>query len=158
MITIPHLRLSTEELVHWLSTCDEPWLSAAGPTARVGLDAWETDHGGLVYRLDACRMATVGAAYEEMASQFRFPSYFGHNLNALRDVMTDDAVLVGVKTVVYVSQPKRLLSHEPEGAALALLETFWDVARCWNTPEMPADGESPPCVPFHFLFEDIGEV
>ena len=45
--------------------------------------------GGVVKRLDSARMTEPAALFAEFADKLEFPSYFGHNWDALVDCLDD---------------------------------------------------------------------
>ena len=74
--------------------------------------------------------------YASVASVLALPDWFGHNLDALADCLTDLAWLpAGPRMLVWVG-PDRLGSADPDGYA-ALAQTLAQVA------EQSADGSRP---------------
>ena len=74
--------------------------------------------------LDGRRMRTKEAAHAYIARKLSFPEYYGGNLDALYDCLTD----VGCETelvVKYVRSLRRRLGEYGD----RLLETLWDAAR-----------------------------
>ena len=67
---------------------------------------------------DFARLGTPDALYDHLATELRFPSYFGRNLDALHDCLTD------------ISTPTRLiLTGASAPVAQRFLPVFRDAAR-----------------------------
>jgi RNAse (barnase) inhibitor barstar len=71
------------------------------------------------YVLDGSRVRTKAAMLDALASAMRFPDYFGHNLDALNDVVND--LPAGEHTLVWQS-PQTLAKADP-----ANYEQFVDI-------------------------------
>jgi RNAse (barnase) inhibitor barstar len=50
---------------------------------------WLEGHGYKSYRFDAATWATLEAFHEEVSKTLRFPDYYGRNLDALSDCLSD---------------------------------------------------------------------
>ncbi|MBQ1256051.1 MAG: barstar family protein [Clostridia bacterium] len=73
------------------------------------------------YVIDGAKMADRRAAHEEIAGAMCFPEYYGHNLDALFDMLSTFEGHVSVKNV-----PAALNALGSYG--LSLLKTFYDAA------------------------------
>ncbi|MEV6964415.1 barstar family protein [Hamadaea sp. NPDC051192] len=61
--------------------CDDPWVGAE--TAEL------LKRGGSVFRLDGRKLRDRGSLFTAFARELSFPSYFGHNWDALVDCLHD---------------------------------------------------------------------
>ncbi|ASW55752.1 barstar family protein [Plantactinospora sp. KBS50] len=59
------------------------------PTLLDQTIAWLDQHGYQIVQLDAARWETEDDLHRDVADAFDFPDYYGHNLDALRDCMSD---------------------------------------------------------------------
>ncbi|MDQ3558345.1 MAG: barstar family protein, partial [Pseudomonadota bacterium] len=103
-----------------LSDTREPYVyCVAGLEASV-LDQIVTSAAGdqRVFILDGREMRTIWGFFAEFADKFEFPSYFGENLNAFYDVMTDLAWLKASGFVSIVHHSDKVLANEEYGLDL----------------------------------------
>lgn len=63
--------------------------------------------------------ATRRAFYDVLARELRFPDWFGHNLDALRDALTDLSWLPAGEVVLVWDEPAAMEGREPLLAVLA---------------------------------------
>jgi RNAse (barnase) inhibitor barstar len=54
--------------------------------------AWLEDHQYRIDNFDCSKWKTVEAMHEELAGRLEFPDYYGRNLDALNDCMSDIAI------------------------------------------------------------------
>jgi barstar (barnase inhibitor) len=92
--------------------------------------------GYLVYRLDCTTWTSEAAMHESLRSVLRFPEYYGKNLNALSDCMTDLVVPEqgGVAIVfdsydVYTRGPGSSHASHEQTAAGAILSIMASASR-----------------------------
>lgn len=110
------------------ATSEETWqLGGCPPDQVVG----RTLHGS--------EIATFDDLYTALAREFSFPSYFGRNLNALRDSMTDLEWLPACGYVVVFTDADRILRDEGEDGLRILLDVLMDIQASWAAPV--EDGE-----------------
>jgi RNAse (barnase) inhibitor barstar len=102
--------------------------------------------------LDGRAMRTFESAFEEFASRLNFPGYFGRNMNALRDCLTDLAWLPADGYVFVVCNAEGILRDEPPADRDAILRVLERVANEWagpaGDPRFPVDAPRP----FHVVF------
>lgn len=116
-----------------------------------GPDAW-AEAGHTVRILDGSRMRTLEAVYTELASQFSFPEYFGHNLDALWDCLTDLAWLpAGQGYVAVFTNLDELLVEARPADLVTLTRMLDDVAAYWKAASPEAEDADQPPVPFHVV-------
>lgn len=90
--------------------------------------------------IDGADCRTTKRFLKEIAEAFKFPSYYGQNLDALNDCLNDLEWLGKPNYVLIVKNSNKFLSEEPKeikGHVLTLLE---DISKEWaNVPNY--DGE-----------------
>ncbi|GHE36476.1 hypothetical protein GCM10017673_43850 [Streptosporangium violaceochromogenes] len=85
------------------------------------------------HRIDGDHITTSAEAMDAIAEALSFPGYFGHNLDALYDCLTDLKWLSPGEHLLVWSQPASLLSRDP-AAYEAIRNTLHD-AVADDTPE-----------------------
>jgi hypothetical protein len=86
-------------------------------------------------------------------NKFAFPNYFGKNLHALYDCLTDADVLPSLGYLVVLRKYEQLLIEGKDGDGQAFLDTFMRAAEERSVPirdGAPWDREA---TPFHLLLE-----
>lgn len=130
-------------------------LGTAGELAKY-LDALQTGlavaAGGdaVVRALRGAEMRTYAALYGEFASALEFPSYFGNNLNALRECLSDMEWLPGAFYVVAIADADQLLGDEDTGAPAHLFGLLAAIAAEWSQGVVDGPVRRPP-TPFHVI-------
>jgi RNAse (barnase) inhibitor barstar len=84
--------------------------------------------------LDGSKMTTIDDFYDEFAAKLRFPDYFGRNLGALWDCMTDLAWLDADHYLLVVKDSDRILESEDKELAPILVEYLKDAGIEWAIP------------------------
>jgi RNAse (barnase) inhibitor barstar len=74
----------------------------------------------------------------ELARVFAFPSYFGHNWDALHDCLTDLAWLAAPGYTLLLTDAHAILPQRPADFR-AFLDVLTDVGRTWALPQSPPD-------------------
>ena len=88
----------------------------------------------LTIDLDGCQMTSLEECYAEFAKKLNFPPYFGENMNALYDMLTDLSWLSFDNILLVIHQSYLLLDKgnpEDKDALLELLELASDY---WSQP------------------------
>ena len=93
------------------------------------------------------RKASLAGLLKDIGNALNFPDWYGANLDALYDCLTDPEALPGRGRVLFLTGTSRLLRSDPEGYA-TLIEVFQaaasDLARqgspFWVILDSPADG------------------
>ena len=113
--------------------------------------AW-SDAGLVVRVLRGRKMRTWARLFDEMAAAFQFPEYFGENLDALHDCLTDFAWLPPQKGyVVLVAEADELLLDEPPESLTQLIEILRSSCEYWNNPVAEGQPWDRPAIPFHVV-------
>jgi RNAse (barnase) inhibitor barstar len=103
-----------------------------------------------IYRVRGENCTDRDACYDEIARTMEFPQYFGRNLNALLDCLTDGDVVCGHPVVVIVSEAQRFLVDESSAVLAGFLDTFSSAAERWAQGLRWPWNTGP--TPFHIYF------
>ena len=105
--------------------------------------AWSQarDEGTVVRLVRGAKMRTFAAAYDELAAALQLPYYFGENLDALEECLTDLEWLPGPRHLLLVRDADLLLADESD-ADVAMSSLLTVLARAQSVIA-PTDGESP---------------
>ena len=121
-----------------------PWVHLLVLRGGTGLPAAPDGFVARVIAGDAC--VTKSALMAELARVLEFPSYFGHNWDALHDCLTDLAWIPAPGYTLLFTDAHAILRRRP-----ADYRTFLDVlasaGESWATPQAQPDGR--PAIPFH---------
>ncbi len=127
----------------------EPWVSMTfEPIAHQNIP-----EGFLLLELNARNMTTLEGMYKEFAWVFQFPDYFGKNLNALDECLTDLEWLPADGYLVIVKNAEFLLKNESDEILLGLLSTLNDVGREWAVSVNQGEAWDRDSLPFHTVLE-----
>lgn len=102
--------------------------------------------------LDGTRLSSFRGFFDEIATQFKFPTYFGRNFNALNDCLTDLEWVPVTTYAIIVTDAELLLAAETEEDRTALFQLFERVADGWNRPFEPNEMWGRSGRPFHVVF------
>lgn len=118
-----------------LTTADDDDLAAA--TAKLAAD----HPGAAIRRIRATRSRTAPGLFDELAAALQFPTWFGGNWNALRDMLADLSWLPADGYLIVVADADDLLADtHPDAGELALCLTILAEAAAAST-----------VLPFHVL-------
>ncbi|MEP2946468.1 MAG: barstar family protein [Lentilitoribacter sp.] len=95
------------------------------------------------------KMRTYEGLYSEYSDAFNFPNYFGKNLNALIDVLTDLSWLNYSKYVVYIQDSEKFLADEPPQNLQNILAIMEEVGQDWSEAVMQGEVFDRDAIPFH---------
>lgn len=122
------LPLLTSDLTAWLNSGSQPQICTTDvlpsdyeSTRKTWLDSPEHHW----YLLDGSRMKDWRETYEQFTKIMNFPDYFGNNLNALSECLTE---LDGLGFVVEIRECDKLLSNAPPDSLNAFIDTLKAVA------------------------------
>jgi len=133
------------KLPAFLTETREPWVStAARKTSKK-----DVPEGMLLIELDGARMTKLAELYDEFASAFQFPGFFGRNFNALDECLTDLDWLPARGYLVEIVNSERLLEKEDEEVRAGLLQIFERAGKDWATPVIDGEDWDRSAVPFH---------
>lgn len=133
----------------FVTTLEEPWVSIIFSSMR----REEVPQQILLVELDGRNMSNSVEMYNEFASLFKFPDYFGRNLNALFDCLTDLEWLPAEGYLLVIKNAGCLLKNEPDESLFGLISTLQNVGREWATPIKQGSAWDRDGLPFHSIFE-----
>jgi hypothetical protein len=105
-------------------------------TVRVHPDAVKSGDSSrsLAILLDGHHMTTLEECYAEFSAKIMFPDYFGANMNALYDMLTDLSWLSFRSLTLIIDKAYLLLIDGSVGDKEALLNLLESVADYWAKP------------------------
>lgn len=107
--------------------------------------------GFKIIKIDGRKMQTTSAFYEELVCALCLPNYFGRNLNALSECLSDLKWLKGIGFILVIRYAEEVLRLEsPEK-----LEGFLDVLKAAGSEWSRSDTfgrPHPSPTPFHTIF------
>lgn len=80
-----------------------------------------------IQSIDLSRCTTISGALKKVGKTLRFPTWYGANLDALFDCLTDPDWLAGSARIISLSGTQKLAASEPE-AFSGLLDVLQSVA------------------------------
>ncbi|MFC4455267.1 barstar family protein [Deinococcus sonorensis] len=89
---------------------------------------------GVVIRMSGKQMATLNETYRAFAQAFKFPDYFGFNMNALYDLLTDLAWITFESMTLVITDAEHVLCRGAAGDNEALLGVLESTGQHWATP------------------------
>jgi RNAse (barnase) inhibitor barstar len=133
-----------------------PWILRLASEAIHPLETeWTLAEYGITARaLNGAKMRTKGALFDEFASRLEFPSYFGHNWDALNECLADLSWLPGSAYTVVIGQASFLLDNEKQNEFETFLRVIGYVAEEWSGPVDVGEFWDRPETPFHLLFHE----
>lgn len=133
-----------------ISEIKAPWVLIA----RQPIDKQDIPEGVLLLELDGRVMTTLEGVYKEFASAFQFPDYFGENLNALDECLTDLEWLPSARGYLLNIKNAEFLLNEEEGDVFeGLLSIINNVGEDWATPVKQGEEWDREGFPFHIILE-----
>ncbi len=158
MITTPHLHLSKNSMnldIHKLTIPVEPWIlrsALAVPQLKRELAA-KNLLGLRLIELDGSRMKNVSELYDEISSRLKLPGYFGRNLNALSECLTDSDLLEGTGFIFFITSGESLLVESEPKVLKGFIDTIYAVCREWAMPVDSGQAWDRPATPFHVIIQ-----
>jgi RNAse (barnase) inhibitor barstar len=98
-------------------------------------------------------MPTWPMLHKELKAGFPFPEYYGWNIHALKDCLTDADVLDGDAIVVQISSFRELLVTENMAALDCFVECLKDVGDELSKPDVKGNTWDREAIPFHVLVD-----
>ena len=112
------------------------------PRETVTRSAELTEAGVRLVELDGSRVRDQATLFRELQRTLEFPSYFGHNWDAVDECLRDLSWLPAKGYALRVRQARALWATAPESAGV-LIESWLCAAEHW------ADHDTP----FHLIFD-----
>lgn len=131
------------------SKLEGPWLFTTQRTISDG----DVPANILLFRLDAASMRDFDGLYREISSVLKFPDYFGNNLNALDECITDLEWLPADGYLGVIKNANCLLSEESDDALREFLFLLDSAGEEWSMPLKQGGEWDRGGVPFHVVLE-----
>ena len=108
----------------------------------------------LEVRIDSRKARTREGFHNEVSSAFQFPDYYGRNIHALRDCLTDLDWLPSCEGyLVIFENAESLLANENNDVLNCFLSAFQDAGSDWGTEVREGEAWDRKAIPFHTVFE-----
>ncbi|MEN6307508.1 MAG: barstar family protein [Anaerohalosphaeraceae bacterium] len=108
----------------------------------------------LIRQLNAEIMRTQDGFYDELSHALEFPKYFGRNLNALDECITDlNWLSVSGPILLVIKNSEMLLSNASNNLFEGFLAVFNDAGNQWSCPVEEGEEWDRPALPFHVIFQ-----
>ncbi len=155
-----HSPLSRDELIKKCGLflrVGEPWLSKfIGDEAVLtsSLNAWQQTHPEVrVFTLDGQRMRSADEFEDELTRGLSLPDYYGRNLNALSECLTDADILKGEVLVLFIRNADKILSEANPEALDGFLDVLRNAGVEWASPVNEGQAWDRGAVPFHVVIQ-----
>jgi len=107
-----------------------------------------------IYMLDGKRMRTQEEFYDELASELNFPSYFGRNLNALDECITDlDWLSINGPILLIIINAETLLVDAPIELFHGFVNLLENAGEEWSHCIETGEAWDRPGLPFNVVFQ-----
>lgn len=94
------------------------------------------DKGTKVYVLDSDRIVDSPSLFQEFATVFQFPEYFGHNWDALKDCLTELDGHEVDRYIITIDKLDRFIAND-SSQWTSFLEVCKSVVEYWQDTETP---------------------
>jgi RNAse (barnase) inhibitor barstar len=94
------------------------------------------DKGTKVYVLDSDRIVDSPSLFQEFATEFQFPEYFGHNWDALKDCLTELDGHEVDRYIITIDKLDRFIAND-SSQWTNFLEVCKSVVEYWQDTETP---------------------
>ena len=106
------------------------------------------------FLLDGHSMMSTRDIYQEFSDKMIFPDYFGYNMNALYDMLTDLAWLSFSELRITIKDHNLILCLEEGEGRKQLLELLDNVKVFWATPIAEGEWWDIPAIDFELVLPD----
>lgn len=134
---------------------EPPWVYEIGNEAESSelVNFVRNAKGGRLFTLEGVNMATSDGFYDEFIRVFELPDYFGRNLNALNECLSDlDWLELETEfIVVLVKDSDEVLKDEGSDAREGMLDCFKFIGEEWAEPIELGEEWDRGAIPFHFI-------
>jgi len=113
----------------------------------------DVPEGILQLQLDGCAMITLDGMYQEFKSILNFPEYFGENLNALDECLTDLEWLPAKGYILSIKNAEVFLKNEPDVVFEGLMSILNNAGEEWAAPVAQGEAWDRIGLPFHTVLE-----
>ncbi len=140
-----------------VTTIGSPWVVKTTMDATCFLNSLLVDNvNGFergLFIFDARKMHSYSSFYDEMCEVMHFPDYFGRNLNALDECLSDLDWLECDRYIIYIANADELLMQENEDDVEKLVELFEKIAQEWSNPVSLGEAWDRDAIPFHVILQ-----
>lgn len=128
------------------NSCEEPWLlyTSVQIPEEIVRNA---------FSLNGRNMNTLDELYDEVSFKLDFPYYFGRNLNALSEMLSDLDWLSKESYIILIHDAEFLLSNESSDVLEGFLTILFEVAREWSMPIEKGEVWDRASIPFRVIFQ-----
>lgn len=156
MITVDPSNKSNGTLNAWLNSTCAPFVVV---TDSVDIsEEWQTEPNKKWLIIDGKDMPDWPSTFRILTEVFQLPDYFGNNLNALDECLSDSDVLQGGAFVVQILNASVTLNADGPDGLPALMNCFLRIAEELAKPISLSEPGDRPAIPFHVLLCDVGTV
>ncbi|WP_299550633.1 barstar family protein [Seonamhaeicola sp.] len=110
------------------------------------------DKDSFVGSINGLQCPTKSDALREFGNSFLFPKYYGNNLDALEDCLTDLSWIKQSKVILVINDFDLFLTNETEEFKSSFLELLYDVQKEWNEDQNKEDSKQ-----FYFVNNFLAE-
>lgn len=146
-----------KDLKKLVTTVSSPWIVKTSMCADTILDFLSSKNISSAesgfFKCDGSRMHSYNSFYDEICNVMKFPNYFGRNLNALDECLSDLDWLACDRYIIYISNANELLMHENKNDLDGLFELLEKVADEWSKPVSLGEEWDRNAVPFHVILQ-----
>jgi Barstar (barnase inhibitor) len=100
------------------------------------IERLKQDKGTKVFALDGDRIVDSPSLFQEFATAFQFPEYFGHNWDALKDCLTELDGHEIDRYIITIDKLDRFIANDPSQWT-DFLEVCKSVVEYWQDTENP---------------------
>lgn len=103
--------------------------------------------------VDGREMRTKDTFDVIFSDALHLPKYYGRNLNAMRDCLTDENVMDSRGTILVFQNADRLLADESDVMLDGVLDTIETIGYDWSQSIEEGNSWDRPAIPFHVVLE-----
>lgn len=104
-----------------------------------------------LFILSGLNMKTYNGLYDEFANVFKFPDYFGRNLNALDECLNDLEWLKLNMIIIVVTNSNFVLCEEIDAGCETIIEILEKAGSEWSEPVESGEQWDRDSIPFHSI-------
>jgi len=154
----PLLKLNENiNMIELLSSILSPWILRT----TMGVDDFIREavdtHGSSIQKglliLDGRKMHDYDEVYDEFSRVMSFPDYFGRNLNALDECLSDLEWLGLDSYIIFIKNADEVLQSEAEGGFDGLIEILVNAAKEFSMPVNMGEAWDRGAVLFHVILQ-----
>ena len=144
-------------MIELLSSISSPWILRTSMGVEDFIKEALGFHGNSIQKslliLDGRKMHDYDEVYDEFSRVMSFPDYFGRNLNALDECLSDLEWLGLDSYIIFINNADEVLKSEAEGGFDGLIEIFVNAAKEFSMPVNMGEAWDRGAVPFHVILQ-----